>query len=261
MLCNDSALVTEASPGGGAPSYTPNGAPTEVALLTAGLKAGLDLAAVKAAKPRVASVPFESEVGRRGCSGAVRGGAGGGELQRSPKEVRGLRVEARWASPPNGPKASTPLTAPRAAVPPARPPPPPARPSPTPTPPNKQHKFMATVHRAGPPAPGAPRVIYVKGAPDRLLPMCCGQLAGDGPAQVAARVNAKAKLAPLDTAMWSAAQAELSSQGLRVLALCRWGAAGWGRGGGRGQRGGRGPGWAAAGSRAGQGPVSGRRHP
>jgi magnesium-transporting ATPase (P-type) len=81
---------------------------------------------------------------------------------------------------------------------------------------------MATVHQEGPPSPGAPRIIYVKGAPDRLLPMCRGQLAGDALAQVTAPVNAKSKLAPLDADFWAKAQADLSSQGLRVLAVCRW---------------------------------------
>jgi magnesium-transporting ATPase (P-type) len=37
------------------------GAPTEVALITAGLKAGLQIEDLKKAHPRVVSVPFESE--------------------------------------------------------------------------------------------------------------------------------------------------------------------------------------------------------
>jgi magnesium-transporting ATPase (P-type) len=119
----------------------------QVALITAGLKAGLKLEALTAAKPRIASVPFESE-----------------------------------------------------------------------------HKFMATVHQAGPPSGsnGASnrRIMYVKGAPDRLLPMCSGQLAGDGGA-ASAGVSAAASLAPLDVDFWQRCQEELSSQGLRVLALCR----------------------------------------
>jgi len=41
--------------------YIPNGAPTEVSLITAALKAGLDPNTDKTAKPRVAAVPFESE--------------------------------------------------------------------------------------------------------------------------------------------------------------------------------------------------------
>jgi magnesium-transporting ATPase (P-type) len=118
----------------------------QVALITAGLKAGLKLDALTAAKPRIASVPFESE-----------------------------------------------------------------------------HKFMATVHQAGPPssstASASRRIMYVKGAPDRLLPMCRGQLAGDGGA--ASVGSACAELAPLDVEFWQSAQEELSSQGLRVLALCR----------------------------------------
>jgi hypothetical protein len=52
------------------------------------------------------------------------------------------------------------------------------------------------------------------------MPMCCGQLRSDSVADIdAART---ADLAPLDTAFWSRQQEELSSQGLRVLALCRY---------------------------------------
>jgi magnesium-transporting ATPase (P-type) len=82
---------------------------------------------------------------------------------------------------------------------------------------------MATVHQAGPPSSSnigaGRRIMYVKGAPDRLMPMCRGQLAGDGGAASAG--SAGAELAPLDLEFWQRAQEELSSQGLRVLALCR----------------------------------------
>lgn len=42
-------------------TYTPVGAPTEVSLITAALKAGLSVEDVKKLYPRIASVPFESE--------------------------------------------------------------------------------------------------------------------------------------------------------------------------------------------------------
>eukprot|EP00775_Hariotina_reticulata_P004052 gene4052-4299_t len=143
LLCNDSHLGKEDGPDG-KPHYVPNGAPTEVSLITAAVKAGLDPATVKGAKPRVAAVPFESE-----------------------------------------------------------------------------HKFMATVHAMEPPkgdaaAPGR-RVIFVKGAPDRLFPMCCNQLPDDSAATVTGNVQG----APLQVDFWLQAQEELSSQGLRVLALCK----------------------------------------
>ncbi|KIZ06536.1 ATPase, P-type (transporting), HAD superfamily, subfamily IC, partial [Monoraphidium neglectum] len=128
VLCNDSALSRAEKEGGGSVVYTPMGAPTEVALLTAGEKAGLEQSVLKASKPRLASVPFESE-----------------------------------------------------------------------------HKFMATVHNEG----GA-RVMYVKGAPDRLLPLCRAQVAD----------NDVSVTSPLDIGLWQQAQADLSNQGLRVLALC-----------------------------------------
>lgn len=63
------------------------------------------------------------------------------------------------------------------------------------------------------------RVIYVKGAPDRLLPMCASQLKGAGLSQVNAMRSSD--LSPVDPQFWLQAQEELSSQGLRVLALCR----------------------------------------
>ena len=133
MLCNDSNLNEE----GGV--YTPNGAPTEVALITAGLKAGLTVEDLKGTKPRLGSVPFESE-----------------------------------------------------------------------------HKFMATINSVG-----GKRVLFVKGAPDRIMPMCAGQLTGDSVAELESAGAVGAKLAPLDNAFWTKAQEELSSQGLRVLALCK----------------------------------------
>eukprot|EP00879_Flechtneria_rotunda_P009621 GHRR01010068.1.p1 GENE.GHRR01010068.1~~GHRR01010068.1.p1 ORF type:complete len:704 (+),score=209.17 GHRR01010068.1:84-2195(+) len=69
-----------------------------------------------------------------------------------------------------------------------------------------EHKFMATVHTEN-----GKRVMYVKGAPDRLLPLCDSQVEGVQLSQSG----------PLDAKYWKAAQAEMSSQGLRVLALCR----------------------------------------
>ncbi|KAG2431550.1 hypothetical protein HXX76_009564 [Chlamydomonas incerta] len=166
VLCNDSSLVKErpgevaiaidgdgaadgaaadkggkeqdqkAPKAGGAVRYSPLGAPTEVALLTAAEKAGLPPAAeLKAALPRVGTVPFESE-----------------------------------------------------------------------------HKFMATVHREQDGGDGRSKLImYVKGAPDRLLPLCNSQIAD----------NDLGRTSPLDPGFWKTQQAELSSRGLRVLALCR----------------------------------------
>lgn len=67
LLCNDSALTKDDSSGSAV--YSPNGAPTEVSLITAAMKAGLQPATLKQEKPRVASVPFESEhkVGVAAC--------------------------------------------------------------------------------------------------------------------------------------------------------------------------------------------------
>lgn len=61
MLCNDSHLNHTVGKADGKETWTPNGAPTEVSLITVGVKAGLTMEALKAAQPRIASVPFESE--------------------------------------------------------------------------------------------------------------------------------------------------------------------------------------------------------
>ncbi|KAI8465790.1 MAG: cation transporting ATPase [Monoraphidium minutum] len=129
VLANDSALTKGTDEATGKVVYSPTGAPTEVALLTAGQKAGIDMAALKAAKPRVSVIPFESE-----------------------------------------------------------------------------HKFMASVNQDG-----DKNILFVKGASDRLLPICKSQFTSDD----------LSKSAPIDVAFWNDAQSELSSQGLRVLALCR----------------------------------------
>eukprot|EP00878_Enallax_costatus_P000946 GHUV01001076.1.p1 GENE.GHUV01001076.1~~GHUV01001076.1.p1 ORF type:complete len:1052 (+),score=317.95 GHUV01001076.1:265-3420(+) len=141
VLCNDSQLNKDKSPSG-QDVYIPNGAPTEVALLTAAMKAGINPSTLKQSTPRIAAVPFESE-----------------------------------------------------------------------------HKFMATVHQISPVADtgSSRRVIYVKGAPDRLLPLCKRQLADDA----VATVNQMDGTAPLQPNFWQTAQEQLSSQGLRVLAICR----------------------------------------
>lgn len=83
-------------------------------------------------------------------------------------------------------------------------------------------QFMATVHQYGPPSntnPAGRRVMYVKGAPDRLFPLCCSQLADDN----LETINGTQSLVAFQEGFWVQAQEQLSSQGLRVLALCRWG--------------------------------------
>jgi len=87
---------------------------------------------------------------------------------------------------------------------------------------------MATVHQYGPPSstnPAGRRVMYVKGAPDRLFPLCCSQLADDN----LETINGTQSLVAFQEGFWVQAQEQLSSQGLRVLALCRWaGLEAWG---------------------------------
>jgi magnesium-transporting ATPase (P-type) len=183
LLCNDSSLAYD-----GMSTFTPIGAPTEVALITAGIKASLNVETLKKLKPRVGSVPFESE-----------------------------------------------------------------------------HKFMATIHEEsdsvvdingavsmrGHKGAGK-RIIYVKGAPDRLFPMCSSQLYTPPPATNEAIKNGSVKphslrrqatntpgtprvpytagavppgipeeSQPFDLGYWEQSQEDLGVQGLRVLALCK----------------------------------------
>lgn len=208
LLCNDSALTQENG------VWTPNGAPTEVALITAALKAGLVLDNLKAAKPRVHSVPFESE--HKFMVRAVADGRREMFTQRgAPARAARAAAAAGWhccvRQWRQGCNACTERTdcgqAHRADA-----HTPPVRAAPAPP--------QATVHAVGPQAgPSTPgrRIIFVKGAPDRLFPMCSSQLANDEVGTVSGTTGT----APLRLEYWLKAQEELSSQGLRVLALCR----------------------------------------
>lgn len=131
MLCNDSAVTQSRNEQTGVTKWATTGDPTELALLTAGMKAGMEAKVLQKTKPRVGGIPFESD-----------------------------------------------------------------------------HKFMATVHRA----PDAPvYTMMVKGATDRLLKCCAYQVINDDVAQ----------REPIDPELWLKAAADLSCQGLRVLALCQ----------------------------------------
>ncbi len=57
-LCNDARLDPPAAPGG---PWRPSGDPTEVALLAAAAKGGLDVEAVRRAAPRTSELPFDAE--------------------------------------------------------------------------------------------------------------------------------------------------------------------------------------------------------
>ncbi|PIX96206.1 MAG: carbonate dehydratase [Hydrogenophilales bacterium CG_4_9_14_3_um_filter_63_34] len=74
---------------------------------------------------------------------------------------------------------------------------------------DSEQQYMATSH-----ARGDQRLLYVKGAPERLLERCVAQLDGDG------------REAPFDRAAAEAAAADLARRGLRVLALARKGEVG-----------------------------------
>jgi magnesium-transporting ATPase (P-type) len=63
-----------------------------------------------------------------------------------------------------------------------------------------QHRFMATLNVA----PDGGQIVFVKGAPERVLDMCKQQAAGDG-------------AEPFDRALWAKSIAMAASQGERVL--------------------------------------------
>jgi magnesium-transporting ATPase (P-type) len=65
-----------------------------------------------------------------------------------------------------------------------------------------EHRFMATLHET----PEAGRVIFLKGAPERVLEMCAKQLGPQGPE-------------PLDHAHWERYMGEAADRGQRLLAL------------------------------------------
>ena len=110
-----------------------------------------------------------------------------------------------------------------------------------------EHKFMGTAHKAhavksaisdananasdSSAASGVSRssiigvapgetVLFVKGAPDRLIPRCTMQLS-QGAAEIAAIDGSVPSTVPADHSFWLQQAKELSSQGLRVLALCK----------------------------------------
>jgi magnesium-transporting ATPase (P-type) len=70
-----------------------------------------------------------------------------------------------------------------------------------------EHKFMCTVHADKPDV----LVMHVKGAPDRILPFCKDQIAGDDVSGTS----------PLTQAFWDQKASEMSACGLRVLAVAR----------------------------------------
>jgi len=107
-----------------------------------------------------------------------------------------------------------------------------------------EHKFMGTAHKAHAvkssisdanasdiAASGGSRssitgvapgetVLFVKGAPDRLIPRCTMQLS-EGAAEIAAIDGSVPSTVPANHSFWLQQAKELSSQGLRVLALCK----------------------------------------
>jgi magnesium-transporting ATPase (P-type) len=82
---------------------------------------------------------------------------------------------------------------------------------------SSEYKFMATVHSPVPSNDGEDYqnelLVHVKGAPDRMIPLCKSQ-AKDGNFD-------KASVEPCDSKFWIEQIAVLSSHGLRMLSLTR----------------------------------------
>jgi magnesium-transporting ATPase (P-type) len=80
---------------------------------------------------------------------------------------------------------------------------------------SSDYKFMATVHESRPENDGPGKedklIIHVKGAPDRMIPLCDKQ----------AKAGLLGETEPIDRDYWTEQIAILSSHGLRVLALLR----------------------------------------
>jgi len=80
---------------------------------------------------------------------------------------------------------------------------------------SSEYKFMATVHEPVPEVDGSgldgKYICHVKGAPDRMVPLCKYQ----------AKAGVVGDNEAMDSAYWIEQIATLSSHGLRVLALCR----------------------------------------
>jgi magnesium-transporting ATPase (P-type) len=80
-----------------------------------------------------------------------------------------------------------------------------------------EHKFMATLHRDH----AGRGLIYLKGAPERVLERCSHAAIGDGLVGGHAKASATCGLADLDHEQWQCRLDELAGQGLRLLALAR----------------------------------------
>lgn len=80
---------------------------------------------------------------------------------------------------------------------------------------SSEYKFMATIHNSSPENDGAlagdDLIVHVKGAPDRMIPLCKNQAKG----------GLIEETEPIDRERWIEQIAILSSHGLRVLALLR----------------------------------------
>jgi magnesium-transporting ATPase (P-type) len=80
---------------------------------------------------------------------------------------------------------------------------------------SSEYKFMATIHKPVTEVDGdgydGKYVVHVKGAPDRMVPLCKYQAKG----------GVVGENEPMNSAYWIEQIAILSSHGLRVLALCR----------------------------------------
>ena len=192
MLCNDSSVTKEPEKPGFAPQWKLSGNPTEGALLTLGMKIGLDdLSTVSDTFPRVATLPFDSQYKFMATlnSHSNAGGDTQSTIRINPDTVSHQTMEIIMRkyggiSPGSEPHAES-----------------------------KQPVIIEgddLLFEVPTTASGDPgRVLLLKGAPDVVLPFCSHQLAEDEQTKE-----------DIDVPFWRAQAAELASEGLRVLALC-----------------------------------------
>ena len=192
ILCNDSSVTKDAEKPGFAPQWKLSGNPTEGALLTLGMKIGLDtLSPVIDAFPRHATIPFDSQYKFMATLCSYEDSSNGAEntIRINPDTVSHQTMENIMRK--------------YGGVSPAH--------EPQPEPENSviadaDGQLFETPKTAS----GAPgRLLLLKGAPEVVLPFCSHQLAADEHTQE-----------EIDAAFWRAEAAELASEGLRVLALC-----------------------------------------
>ena len=217
VLCNDAALRHQTHSGDTlSDTWVPEGSPTEAALLTAGLKAGVSYQTLRQANPRVATVPFDS---KHKFMASVCLQQQQQQLQRLMEQQQHKLQDKLMQQQQQESKDGNMVQQQQ-----------------------QQQQEYGTVMAASNAAAAAPatsvvargaggagvHVMYVKGAPDRLVPLCKYQLGSrtssrtsSSSASSPSSSSSTSCLMPVDLHFWQEEQEKLSSQGLRVLGVCR----------------------------------------